>query len=360
MPVTYLPGDGVLIGTARRWLLLDAGVSGTALNPLWTALQAGTSTADLAEVVRRSLPGTGFALIDLDHPAGAIAEGDIGVEQQHDAVVVRRERAAETATGTWLPTVGGIVHADAVRLVRASAPATVPGSGPVDAAAIEVPHARPREGTAERAPLSLDRLAGRADPPLSNTALSNTALQPTAPEPVGAPEQLWAIRCPEGHLSPAERPRCRVCGTPLPTSAQPEWVTRPPLGRLVLPDGRWVLLDRGAVLGRQPQPRPGGDPWPHLVHLPSDLTALSRQHLALDLVGWRVLVRDLDSLGGTVRVPVRGAEETLHPGDTYALDPGDRLVLADEYEVRFAVGDDDTAAPRTGPSQTETPMEMPT
>jgi hypothetical protein len=51
------------------------------------------------------------------------------------------------------------------------------------------------------------------------------------------------------------------------------------------PTGVTVPAGQGAVLGRRPAPIPGGEPWPHLVELPADLTHLSRAHLLVDLAG---------------------------------------------------------------------------
>jgi len=104
---------------------------------------------------------------------------------------------------------------------------------------------------------------------------------------------------------------------------------------LCLPEGGRVLLDRAVILGRRPTPLLDGEPWPHLVELPSELTYLSRNHAAIELDGWHVLARDLGSSGGTSlhapdRPPIR-----LRPHDPHVLEPGWRLVLADDFPVTF-------------------------
>lgn len=113
---------------------------------------------------------------------------------------------------------------------------------------------------------------------------------------------------------------------------------RPALGGLRLPTGEVVPLDRGVVLGRKPAPLEASGDWPHLVHLPSSHSYVSRLHLRIELEGWDVVARDLDSRGGTTiafpgRDPVR-----MTPGDAYVLEPGTVLDLADVYAVRYETG----------------------
>ena len=97
-------------------------------------------------------------------------------------------------------------------------------------------------------------------------------------------------------------------------------------------------LDRGVVLGRKPAPAAGSSDWPHLVHLPSDHSFVSRRHLQIELDGWDVVARDLDSRGGTtLAAPGRDAER-MRPGDAYVLAPGTVLDMAHVYAVRFETG----------------------
>lgn len=164
----------------------------------------------------------------------------------------------------------------------------------------------------------------------ADTAYAGGALR----QPTGA--TVPAVWCPAGHFSPPDAPYCRCCGEPVPPQ-QPIRVPRPPLGTLHLPEGQRVLLDRPAVLGRRPVPLPDGDPWPHLVELPPDLTHLSRNHVAVELDGWHVLARDLGSSGGTAlhapgRPPIR-----LRPHDPHVLEPGQSLMLSGDFAVAFVV-----------------------
>ena len=61
-------------------------------------------------------------------------------------------------------------------------------------------------------------------------------------------------------------------------------------------------------------------------------------HLHIELDGWQVLARDLDSRGGTMlTMPGRPAER-MRAREAYVLEPGATLDLAEVYEVRFESG----------------------
>ncbi|UUZ57857.1 FHA domain-containing protein [Nocardioides sp. B-3] len=148
---------------------------------------------------------------------------------------------------------------------------------------------------------------------------------------------VLAINCPSGHLTPADSRSCRVCRQPV-APREPHRVPRPTLGGLRLPTGEVVPLDRGVVLGRKPAPLEDSTDWPHLVHLPADHTFVSRMHLHIELDGWNVPARDLDSRGGTMLTMPGRDPERMRAGEAYVLEPGCRLDSAEVYEVRFEVG----------------------
>lgn len=152
----------------------------------------------------------------------------------------------------------------------------------------------------------------------------------------GAP-LVVAARCPQGHLSPAYAGTCRVCRQQLPPQ-QPFEVERPPLGVLRLSNGESVLLDRGAVLGRNPHLPPD---WtgeqPNLIRLTDPNRDISSQHVEVRLDFWHVLVRDLGSTNGT-DVILPGADPVaLRPMDAMTIEPGTRVILAGVFEFTYEV-----------------------
>ena len=153
----------------------------------------------------------------------------------------------------------------------------------------------------------------------------------------GTTPTVLAVSCPLGHLTPPISPQCRVCHQRV-APQEPRRVDRPPLGGLRLPTGEVVPLDRGVILGRKPAPAEGSTDWPHLVHLPKDHSFVSRRHLQIELDGWDVVARDLDSRGGTTIAPPGREPERMRPGDSYVVEPGTVLDMAHVYSVRYESG----------------------
>lgn len=153
---------------------------------------------------------------------------------------------------------------------------------------------------------------------------------------IETPRVLAAV-CPAGHLTPAYSGVCRVCRRVV--AAQEAFETaRPPLGRLVLPEGGSLLLDRGAVLGRAPHvPTDWAGAQPHLVALPDPDHDVSAQHVSVVLDLWNVLVCDLGSTNGTQLLDEGGRATRLRPYEPVALGPGGAIVLADVLTLPFEV-----------------------
>ncbi|MGD0703002.1 MAG: FHA domain-containing protein [Trebonia sp.] len=132
--------------------------------------------------------------------------------------------------------------------------------------------------------------------------------------------------CARMHFNAPDAMFCRECRVSMRegaknTRSQP----RPPLGVLLVDDGRGYPLDRDYVIGREPlldgdvaagraAPLPVTDPE----------GSVSRLHLRVSLVGWRVEVRDLGSANGSVLYRA-GGPRALAPADVVALDPGARV-----------------------------------
>jgi hypothetical protein len=101
---------------------------------------------------------------------------------------------------------------------------------------------------------------------------------------------------------------------------------RPPLGVLLLDDGAGYTLDADYVLGREPMldvDVAAGRARALRISDPDG--SVSRLHLRVSLVGWRVEVCDLESANGSVLHPAAGMEARLKPHDPVIIEPGARV-----------------------------------
>ncbi len=132
--------------------------------------------------------------------------------------------------------------------------------------------------------------------------------------------------CARMHFNAPDAMFCRECRVSMReltrnTRRQP----RPPLGVLLVDDGRGYLLDRDYVIGREPlldDDVAAGRAAP--LPITDAEGSVSRLHLRVSLVGWRVEVRDLGSANGSVLYRA-GGPRALGPLDVVLLDPGARV-----------------------------------
>lgn len=394
----YAAGDGVLLVAGDLWVLVSDPSDEAVLEEVWAlvsgARPAGGSVAEeVVAVLERAFAGDppGLAVVDLS--AGATA----GISRGRGHVQVRgADRVLSLDAGKCpaplaptRPLVAGVVAASRAEVRPlahrvASVPVSVPpppahAPGMIDGIPAAIlaatgpegpPPPRPRQRPAPPAPEGTGSLHDTTEPDPAFVARilegGRTTIRPPASEPVpagpavhdhdadhggdtahrpgpsphlrhGTPETVLALSCPQGHLTSPSLPACRVCHQRL-APQEPRRVPRPTLGGLRLPTGEVVPLDRGVVLGRKPAPLEGTGDWPHLVHLPPDQTFVSRMHLLIELDGWQVLARDLDSRGGTMLTRPGRDPERMRSGEAYVLEAGTVLDLAEVYEVRFEVG----------------------
>lgn len=124
--------------------------------------------------------------------------------------------------------------------------------------------------------------------------------------------QVQGIQCPIGHHNHPAAQLCTSCGRRLGVNrtVNIELGPRPPLGVLLADDGSSVSLDANLIIGREPNNHPDvlaqkALPWA----IPDSTFHISREHLAVYLDGWSVLVQDLGSANGT---RLLREESTLH------------------------------------------------
>ena len=111
-------------------------------------------------------------------------------------------------------------------------------------------------------------------------------------------EQVLGIRCSREHFNNPKAGYCQVCGISMVhLTHRLEPGPRPTLGFMVFADGATYAVDRQYLIGRSPQPRPGGG----LTSLQTqDVTqSVSREHAELRLDGWDAYYVDLGSTNGS-------------------------------------------------------------
>ncbi|WP_156411582.1 FHA domain-containing protein [Nocardioides sp. Soil805] len=396
METRYAAGDGVLLGAGDHWVLVADPRDDEVLEQVWALLTqthpvTGSVTEEVIAVLEKAFEGDPPALAVVDLSSGgssSVSRGRGHVRVLGGDRILSLDGGADP--GELLPTrrlVAGVVAASRAEIrplahrtapaPSAAAPAPAPAPGMIDGIPEAIlaakgpegpPPARPRRpvepvraaedtgslpDTTEPDPAFMERIlqgghttihpAQDAEPspgPDGPDDHDGATVHRPAPAPHlrhGTTETVLAVSCPQGHLTSPSQPSCRVCRQRV-APQEPRRVDRPPLGGLRLPTGEVVPLDRGVVLGRKPAPVEGAGDWPHLVHLPSDHTFVSRMHLHIELDGWQVLARDLDSRGGTMLTMPGREPERMRAHEAYVLEPGASLDLAEVYEVRFESG----------------------
>ncbi len=385
----YTRGDGVLLGSGAHWVLLTDPADEQVVQEIWDVLSmtapSGTSVVErVMAIVEKAFEGDppGLAIVDFTSGASTtLSRGAGHVRLAGPGRVLSLDGGTDPdGLAATRRLVGGVVAADRVEVRPISArvapahhaqeaeapaastalidgiPAAILAATGPDGPPPRTRIRRPVEDTgsltdtSEPDPLLMERIEEGAH---------TTIRPPTAPH--RAPEQegvedhdgstsvrpahlahsisptVLAVSCPLGHLTPPIAPQCRVCHQRV-APQEPRRVDRPTLGGLRLPTGEVVPLDRGVILGRKPVPTEGSTDWPHLVHLPADHSFVSRRHLQIELDGWDVVARDLDSRGGTtIALPSREPQR-MRPNDAYVLEPGAVLDMAQVYAVRFETG----------------------
>lgn len=392
----YTSGPGVLIGSGAHWVLVTDPGDEDVLDRLWEIVSTprlpGMPVLERVLALVESEVGPGLdgsppALAAVDLTPGASTTTTLGagrVRETGQTHVLTLGGAADRAPTRRRQLVAGVVAAaDAVLhplsspgagatarpVAQAVAAPPAPTAGLIDGIPPEIlaatgpegpPPPRPRHqdrqwvsaqdtgssvDTTEPDPLFVERIEEGAHTtiraPLGDAAApddhdGSTVHRPAHLTPATATTVL-AVSCPLGHLTPPTDPACRTCHQRV-APQEPRRVQRPTLGGLRLPTGEVVPLDRGVVLGRKPAPVEGSTDWPHLVHLPPAHSFVSRMHLHVELDGWDVVARDLDSRGGTTLAQPGREPLRMSPGEAYVLEPGAVLDLAEVYAVRFETG----------------------
>jgi hypothetical protein len=206
-----------------------------------------------------------------------------------------------------------------------------------------VPTTRPAAGQA-RSPAEPDaeswfRAAQPSRPTMRVTQTDDARTHGPPEEPIAdistmRLEQLGVVEpvvvdgamCARMHFNAPDATFCRECRVSMrEVTNNARRQPRPPLGVLLVDDGRGYPLDRDYVIGREPlldDDVAAGRATP--LPITDAEGSVSRLHLRVSLVGWRVEVRDLGSANGSVLYRA-GGPRTLAPVDVVVLDPGARV-----------------------------------
>ncbi|MGH3096586.1 MAG: FHA domain-containing protein [Streptosporangiales bacterium] len=146
----------------------------------------------------------------------------------------------------------------------------------------------------------------------------------------GAPEVL-GIHCKNEHFNHPEARSCAVCGISMVQLTHvPKPGKRPPLGVLVLDDGRTFRLDTTYIIGREPERHhevERGHAVPVSINDPDAL--VSRSHAMVTLDGWNVQIVDLESANGThILAPGATGWVLLQPNQPQTIVAGTRIAIS--------------------------------
>jgi hypothetical protein len=111
---------------------------------------------------------------------------------------------------------------------------------------------------------------------------------------------VLGLSCASGHFNDPRVPYCTSCGMSMvQVTHEPQPGVRPPLGVLVLDDGKTYPLDQGYVLGRDPgRDESAGAGRRRPLGLGAE-ASVSRVHARIDIDGWDVVLTDAGSTNGT-------------------------------------------------------------
>lgn len=173
-----------------------------------------------------------------------------------------------------------------------------------------------------------------SDPDESSQAASAQASPAAQSSPAAVGPQVLAVLCEQGHPNATHASSCRICSSPLGSTAVT--VPRPSLGRIILSTGEEVALDQDIIIGRRPRSSAGAGRQPaRLVIVPSPRKQISRSHCELRIDDWDVRLHDLGSNNGTYLTRPGQAPVRLDENVPTVLKPGDVVELGEEISFRM-------------------------
>ena len=311
-----------------------------------TSAASDDGAPDPSLVAEPPLPPVTAAVPQEEEPAHPSSDADTIVGWTGDDVAAVVDRTGSTTSGPapdaeaeagydflFGATRARTVEEAAVRPEDEAAPGGVPAAagpvvGPPAAGVITaIPGSVPTGGSVPDLPGDHD---GHT---ISLSQLRSASAAPgAAVDPPGS-DTVLSVGCPSGHRNPPHAGVCRVCAAAI-ADQEPVPTPRPVLGRVRLPGGRTVPLDRPLLLGRSPRVTDtSGAEAPLPVPVDSPKKEVSGTHLELRAEGWQIIAVDRRSTNGTtVHVPGR-PPQLLRPDEPVAVPLGTVIELADEVEL---------------------------
>ena len=173
-----------------------------------------------------------------------------------------------------------------------------------------------------------------SEPDKSSQSASVQVSPSAQASPAAVGPQVLAVLCEQGHPNATHASSCRVCSSPLGSTAVT--VPRPSLGRIVLSTGEEVALEQDIIIGRRPRSSAGAGRQPaRLVIVPSPRKQISRSHCELRIDDWDVRLHDLGSNNGTYLTRPGQTPVRLDENVPTVLKPGDVVELGEEISFRM-------------------------
>ena len=161
-------------------------------------------------------------------------------------------------------------------------------------------------------------MAGETDPVLEHAAQEDRGVIVTG------------NRCSRGHFTSPDGAYCGVCGIAMvQLTRRPVEDVRPPLGYLVLDDGKTFLIDRDYVIGREPGRDPSvQDGRAAPIVLTDHDRKISRAHARVVLDGWDVKILDQHSANGTyIQHAGESSWTRIRDDQPVTIRPGTRVMI---------------------------------
>jgi len=269
------------------------------------------------DLLAGAVPGSGFVLLrPPTAPAQQAGPGQFGGAQQ--AGPGQFGGAQQAGPGQF----GGAQHQGGPgQAASVASPAQGPQGTTAPAWTEPAPPALSGQGTTSGAPVDLRNVLVPSSPPLPTR--SQWAAVPAANRPA-----VQGLRCPRGHFNHPRAAACSLCGLPLAAGTPQVSGPRPPIGILLADDGSIWALDRGCLIGAEPETAAElqGSALQAIAMKAGPNHTMAAVQAEVQVRGWSAFLVDRAAAGGTfVQGPAAKDWVQLSPGEQRELPNGSHL-----------------------------------